>query len=616
MKILVLSLLFSAFSYAQSPALNFYIDTSNGQQPTSELTPLPSTYQFPDTPVGSSSSIAIRVVNGSAAGVAISVVFVGASANSAVATPNFTITGLDLSATLAPQAWKLFTLNFTPTVTGAASGYLQAQLAGTTPLNAPPPFAVSTVQGNGTGAAGNTPGVTLMCSSITAPQPLSLCNGNVMLPTRAFPINVGNVPITSEAVINLVLVNNGSIAVNPQTFVTLPPLTNNANPPFALGPLPATLTPNSSVSFTVTYAPGTASSGDQATLVIGQNTYLLQGVATGSLAVSFFSPVCKCATPASRATPIPFGQLLPGSSETLTITIENSTTATDAFYLPVPQVSGSGFTLSGTVPTAPTILQPGQSISFDITFTASAVNTYNGTLMLGTWEFPLQAQTIAPLVSSATFQVDVQPLTSQQQAHLTITVDNAPVGDLIGILTMQFVSAVNNVTSDPAIIFVASNSQQMNVTVPSGSLIANYKGQSPITFQTGTTAGTITFTLQFPNSPVLTKSFTIAGSKVQVTSITAVRQYPNLVVTITGYDNTYSAGPLSFVFATSSTGNLTVSADATSAFHQYFFTNDTAGGAFVLEASFPVNGDVTQVSSVAATVNNSAGQTTVNQPFQ
>jgi hypothetical protein len=474
---------------------------------------------------------------------------------------------------------------------------------------------VSTVQGNGTAqVSGNTPGVTLTCSSITAPQPLSQCNGNVILPTRT--INVGNVPITSEAVISLALVNSGAIAVDPQTLVSLPAPTNNVNPPFALGPLPATLPPNSSVTFTVTYAPGTASSGDQASLVIGPNTYQLLGAATGSLAVSFFSPVCKCATPASRATAIPFGQMLPGASETLTITIKNSSTATDPFYLPVPQVSGDGFTLSGAVLTAPTILQPGQSVSFDITFTASGINTYNGTLTLGTWEFPLQAQTIAPLVSSATFQVDVQPLTSQQQAHLTITVNNAPAGDLIGILTMQFVSTVNNVTSDPAIIFVASNSQQMNVTVPSGSLIANYKGQSPITFQTGTTAGTITFTLQFPNSPALTQSFTISGSKVQVTSITAVRQYPNLVVTITGYDNTYSAGPLSFVFATTSAGNLTVSADATSAFHQYFFNNDAAGGAFVLQASFPVNGDVTQVSSVAATLTNSAGQTTVNQPFQ
>jgi hypothetical protein len=55
--------------------------------------------------------------------------------------------------------------------------------------------------------------------------------------------------------------------------------------------------------------------------------------------------------------------------------------------------------------------------------------------------------------------------------------------------------------------------------------------------------------------------------------------------------------------------------NAATSFQQYFFTNNTAGGAFALQASFPVQGDVTQVGSVAISLTNSQGQTTMTQTF-
>jgi hypothetical protein len=56
--------------------------------------------------------------------------------------------------------------------------------------------------------------------------------------------------------------------------------------------------------------------------------------------------------------------------------------------------------------------------------------------------------------------------------------------------------------------------------------------------------------------------------------------------------------------------------NAVSNFEQYFFTGNTAGGAFALQTSFPVQGDVTQVGSVAIGLTNSAGQTNTTQTFQ
>ena len=143
---------------------------------------------------------------------------------------------------------------------------------------------------------------------------------------------------------------------------------------------------------------------------------------------------------------------------------------------------------------------------------------------------------------------------------------------------------------------------------------------SALTFQTGTTAGTITFTITFPNKAPFTKSFTIAPEQIQITSSKAVRQAPNLVLTFNGYDNTYSAGKLSFSFYDVS-GRLIspspVAVNALTQFHQYFFGTNDVGGAFSMQASFPVlNGDAAQVGSVGVTLTNSAGSSTLTQTFQ
>ncbi len=610
MKLLVLALLLSGSLGAQT--LAFYIDTSNGALPVSQLTPLPSPYQFADTPASSSTSVVIRVVNPSSAAVTLNTVFIGAAPHSPAATPNFTLTGILANTTLAPNGSQLFTLHFTPAATGAVSGYLQVLYNGAV-------TSISTLQGNGTA-----PQFTLSCAAVTVPQPIAKCDGSNLTPSTTAPINFGNVLTTTSAVVQFTFTNTGSTTVNPQTLISLSTLAYNNNLPFQLtpNPLPATLAAGASLSLMVTFAPGDTST-TTIYLMVGSNSFELQGTGTSSTVgdISSLTIVYTDSTgvhlPAQPATPINFGQTIVGTSgtATLTFTVTNPQTTINAVSLASVSLSGSGFTLSG-VPTLPASIAPGQSITFEVVFSASAIGTYNGTLGIGSRQFQLTGQTTVGLVPSATLSVDEQPLTSQQQAHLTITLGSAATANLIGTLTMQFVPSVTGIASDPAIAFVATNGLSLQVTVPAGSESASYNGQSGLTFQTGTTAGTITFTLSFPNSPTLSKSFDIAPAKVQISSVTAVRQTPNLVVTVTGYDNTYSVGQLSFAFATS-TGNITVPVDGTSAFHNYFFTNNQVGGAFSLQASFPVTGDVTQIGSVVVNVTNSAGQaSSTAQAFQ
>jgi len=137
-------------------------------------------------------------------------------------------------------------------------------------------------------------------------------------------------------------------------------------------------------------------------------------------------------------------------------------------------------------------------------------------------------------------------------------------------------------------------------------------------FQTGTTAGTITITATGLENQTQTWSFDILPSKVQITSINAQQQASNVVVTIDGYDNTYSAGQLSFTFYNTSGQVISPGAivvNAASNFKQYFFNNNQGGGVFALQASFPVNGDVTQIGSVTASISNNVGSTSTTQSF-
>ena len=93
---------------------------------------------------------------------------------------------------------------------------------------------------------------------------------------------------------------------------------------------------------------------------------------------------------------------------------------------------------------------------------------------------------------------------------------------------------------------------------------------------------------------------------------------PNLLVTVNGYDNTYSAGRSLFTFYDTS-GNVIgspIAYNATSSFQQLFYTGNTDGGLFPLQANFPVSGDGTKVGSVTVSLANTSGSTTQSASFQ
>ena len=104
----------------------------------------------------------------------------------------------------------------------------------------------------------------------------------------------------------------------------------------------------------------------------------------------------------------------------------------------------------------------------------------------------------------------------------------------------------------------------------------------------------------------------IPPAAIGIDSATAARG-PDLVdIQITGYDNTYSAGAMSFTFYDTSGNTIApgaIQADFSSAFKRYF-TGLGGGSAFLMHVTFLVAGTSAQIALVAGvdvTLTNSAG---------
>jgi hypothetical protein len=108
------------------------------------------------------------------------------------------------------------------------------------------------------------------------------------------------------------------------------------------------------------------------------------------------------------------------------------------------------------------------------------------------------------------------------------------------------------------------------------------------------------------------QNIVIAPAVIGVATVTGTRQSAGVLIDLTGFDNTRSAGMLSFTFYDSAGKVIppgAISTDSEAAFSSYFAgSND--GGQFALSVYFPVTGDPSQVSGFTVQLVNSAGTAT------
>jgi hypothetical protein len=170
------------------------------------------------------------------------------------------------------------------------------------------------------------------------------------------------------------------------------------------------------------------------------------------------------------------------------------------------------------------------------------------------------------------------------------------------------------VSDDSAIVFLSGSTRSLPFSVSVGQTAVAIHGTSSAMFQTGTTAGSITFNVTgYPMSGNPSISFTIPPAVISIETATASNQITGqLNVMIVGFDNTYSAGQMSFTFFDASGNQLAaISPNFTSNFTTYYTTEvpANAGSSFLANVSFPVQGGNAVVGTVQVTLTNSAGQT-------
>ncbi len=283
----------------------------------------PTSLAFGSVQVANSSSLSETLTNSGGSSLTISAATASGS--------GFSLSGLTLPLTLNAGQSTSFTVLFSPTTSGAASGSVSITSNGTNP-NLSIPL-------SGTGVA---PGV-------LAANPTSLAFGSVQ---------VGNSTNLSET-----LTNTGGSTIS----ISQANLTGAAFSVSGLT-LPLTLTANQSVTFTATFTPAGAGAASGSLSVVSNAsnsplniTFSGTGTAAGQLSVS--------------PTSLSFGSVTVGSSSPL----NGSLTASGASVTVTSASLNNGeFVLSGI--SLPATLAAGQSTPYTVTFTPQASGATSASL--------------------------------------------------------------------------------------------------------------------------------------------------------------------------------------------------------------------------------------------
>jgi hypothetical protein len=285
-------------------------------------------------------------------------------------------------------------------------------------------------------------------------------------------------------------------------------------------------------------------------------------------------------------------------------------------------LAGARFSFVGILPVLPLRLAWSESSDFVVRFTPLDASSYyaylnvNGvtTLLTGSGGQPKAPEPPAPVEPPVPpkpqIVVDPPALRGAQQAKVAIRLASVSRTSAQGQLSMEFRPGVAGKADDSAVVFAATGSRSISFTVAEGEDAGRFGGSLSTEFQTGTTAGEITFTARLgPHSEQYTAE--VPRAAVVVDSARSARVSGGIEVQVTGFDTSRSASLLGFTFfdlAGNPVPPGAIQVDASRAFQQYFETTDY-GGLFTLRALFPVTGDVLKVGAVDVVLSNSLGDT-------
>ena len=379
---------------------------------------------------------------------------------------------------------------------------------------------------------------------------------------------------------------------------------------FSLGTaplLPLTMNPQTAVDFSVNFLVFN-SGGYSATLrLVGISSLLVVSVRPG-LAIGVQTPA---GLQLLETAPVDFGSVELGQGNTRHFEIANSTAG--VLSVPEIQLQSSDFGLT-RIPMHGS-LGPGEQTAFDVEFHPAASGARSAILGLGARSSRLSGIGLMPPLPIPRLQIDVSESGSARQGGARVTFDTAAITSGTGTVTLDFRPARTG-ASDSAVAF-ASGGRTAQFTVGIGDTQAHFGGLPTALFQTGTTAGALVFTVNF-GGRTDEQTLRIAPAPVGIISAQAIRSAGTIELRVTGFDNTGTAGQLTFAFFDNAGRAIPpglIATDATPEFARYFESSDV-GGSFQLRATFPVNGDASRIAFFEAGLTNSAGTTpAVRTPF-
>ncbi len=431
-------------STASNPTLTIPLTGAGVTQGT--LGSSPTTLSFGSVTVGSNKALSETVTNTGGSSVTIS--------KASISGTGFSLSGITAPVTLNAGQSTTFTVTFTPASASGASGNISILSNASNPtLN----IALS-----GTGVSQGTLGA----------NPTTLSFGTV---------TVGSNKSLSETVTN----TGGSSVTISQVSAT--------GSGFSLSGItaPVTLNAGQSTTFTVTFAPGSASGASG-------NVSIISNASNSTLNIALSGTGVSQATLGANPTTLSFGSVTVGSNQSLSETVTNTGGSTATINQAT--ISGTGFTLSGI--TTPLTLGAGQSTTFTVKFAPSSAGSASGTVTItSTASNPTLTIALSGTGTAAVGQLTVNPTTLNLGSIVAGSTGTAS-GSLIATGANVTVTAVSSNNS----VFSVSG-LSLPVTIPAGQSTPFTVTFSPQV--AGAVSATLTFT---SNAQPTTTTETVTGT--------------------------------------------------------------------------------------------------------
>jgi hypothetical protein len=269
----------------------------------------------------------------------------------------------------------------------------------------------------------------------------------------------------------------------------------------------------------------------------------------------------------------------------------------------------------------------------DVIFTPTAAGAQQATLTIGLLTYPLAGMGVAPpppVFPAPSIQVTLATTASAQQGSLSVSLASGSVSSGSGTVTLAFQclrplvpkcgDPTLTVPCDDPIVTFADGTRSATFTVAEGASAGQFANGPSVSFRTGTTAGTLVFTVTL-GSNTAQANVTIPAALIGIDAAVAASNVAcdpallyctpaNVQLQINGWDNTWdntqppSANQVVFSFFDSSGNPISpqnITVDESTAFQSYFQCSDL-GGTFGLTAFFPVIENSGVVVTVAAAV--------------